>query len=275
MEYSYRIAIPSYKRAETLRQKTLRTLAVFCFPPEMIDVFVIPEEKEWYGQVLLEEFYGNLIEGVRTLAGQRTFIQSYYPVGQKILMLDDDITNFKMTIHFPLPRQFEWLFQKLEQENCNLFGIYPASNLFFMKDKLQKGLHYCIGSCFGIINKKDLSAPMDEKEDYYMTLERFQKDGAILRYCGISPVTTYWKGAGGMNATRTNETELEGANLMKQLYPELVNSVYRKKGGRWDLKLVRQPAQLLHESSLFSELTNLLESDHLHPASATSDSLQT
>lgn len=275
MEYSYRIAIPSYKRAETLRQKTLRTLAVFCFPPEMIDVFVIPEEKEWYGQVLLEEFYGNLIEGVRTLAGQRTFIQSYYPVGQKILMLDDDITNFKMTIHFPLPRQFEWLFQKLEQENCNLFGIYPASNLFFMKDKLQKGLHYCIGSCFGIINKKDLSAPMDEKEDYYMTLERFQKDGAILRYCGISPVTTYWKGSGGMNATRTNETELEGANLMKQLYPELVNSVYRKKGGRWDLKLVRQPAQLLHESSLFSELTNLLESDHLHPASATSDSLQT
>ena len=125
------------------------------------------------------------------------------------------------------------------------------------------------------INKKDLSAPMDEKEDYYMTLERFQKDGAILRYCGISPVTTYWKGAGGMNATRTNESELNGANLMKQLYPELVDCVYRKKGGRWDLKLVRQSAQLLHESSLFSELTNLLESDHLHPASATSDSSQT
>jgi hypothetical protein len=275
MEYSYRIAIPSYKRAETLRQKTLRTLAVFAFPPDIIDVFVIPEEKEFYENVLLEHSYDNLIEGVPTLAGQRAFIQSYYPLGQKILMLDDDITSFKICVNFPLPRQFEWLFEKLEQENCNLFGIYPASNLFFMKDKLQKGLHYCIGSCFGIINKKDLSAPMDEKEDYYMTLERFQKDGAILRYCGISPVTTYWKGAGGMNATRTNETELAGANLMKHLYPELVNSVYRKKAGRWDLKLVRQPAQSLHESSLFSELTNLLESDHLHPASPTFDSSQT
>ena len=190
-------------------------------------------------------------------------------------MMDDDISSFKMSVNFPLPRQFEWLFEKLEQEDCNLFGIYPASNLFFMKDKLQKGLHYCIGSCFGIINKRDLAAPMDEKEDYYMTLQRYSTDGAILRYCGISPVTTYWKGSGGMNATRTDESELNGANLMKQLFPELVNSVYRKKGGRWDLKLVRQVSQWLPESSLFEELTNLSESDHLHPASPTSHSSQT
>jgi hypothetical protein len=275
MEYSYRIAIPSYKRAETLRLKTLHTLAIFGFPPEIIDVFVIPEEKERYSHILWEDFYGNLIEGVPTLAGQRVFIQSYYPVGQKILMLDDDITNFKTIVNFPLPRQFEWLFEKLQQEDCNLFGIYPASNLFFMKDKLQKGLHYCIGSCFGIINKRDLAAPMDEKEDYYMTLQRYQTDGAILRYCGISPVTTYWKGVGGMNATRTDESELNGANLMKQLFPELVKCVYRKKGGRWDLKLVRQVSQLLPESSLFEELTNLSELDHLHLASPTSHSSQT
>ena len=275
MNYSYRIAIPSYKRAETLRQKTLRALAIFAFPPNMIDVFVIPEEMELYENVLLEHSYENLIEGVPTLAGQRVFIQSYYPVGQKILMIDDDISSFKMSVNFPLPRQFEWLFEKLEQQNCNLFGIYPASNLFFMKDKLQKGLHYCIGSCFGIINKRDLAAPMDEKEDYYMTLQRYSTDGAILRYCGISPVTTYWKGTGGMNATRTDESELNGANLMKQLYPELVNSVYRKKGGRWDLKLTRQQCQLLPESSLFSELTNLSESDYLHPASPTSHNSQT
>ncbi len=275
MEYSYRIAIPSYKRAETLRQKTLRALAIFAFPPNMIDVFVIPEEKEHYDNVLLEESYGNLIEGVPTLAGQRVFIQSYYPVGQKILMLDDDITNFKTVVNFPLPRQFEWLFEKLEEEDCYLFGIYPASNLFFMKDKLQKGLHYCIGSCFGIINKRDLAAPMDEKEDYYMTLQRYTTDGAILRYCGISPVTTYWRGSGGMNATRTDESELNGANLMKQLFPELVKCVYRKKGGRWDLKLVRQVSQSLPETSLFEELTNLSELDHLHPASPTSHSSQT
>ena len=275
MNYTYRIAIPSYKRAETLRQKTLRTLSIFGFPPYLIDVFVVPEEKEEYEAVLWQQLYGNLIEGVRTLAGQRAFIQAHYPVGQRILMLDDDISSFKTIVNFPLPRQFEWLFEKLDHEQCNLFGIYPASNLFFMKDKLQKGLHYCIGSCFGIINRRDLHAPMDEKEDYYMTLERFQKDGAILRYCGISPVTTYWKGAGGMNSTRTVESELEGANLIKHLYSELVDSVYRKRGGRWDLKLRRQPAQLLHETSLFAELTNLSESDHLHPSFPTSHTEQT
>ena len=275
MDLGYRIAIPSYKRAETLRAKTLRTLAIFCFPPEIIDVFVVPEEYNNYEATLLEESYCNLIEGVPTLAGQRVFIQDYYPPHQKILFMDDDISNFKSLVNYPLPQQFKWLFEKLEQEHCNLFGIYPASNLFFMKDKLQKGLHYCIGSCFGIINQKDMSAPMDEKEDYYMTLYRYEKDGAILRYCGISPVTTYWKGTGGMNSTRTNESELEGANLIKQIFPQLVDCVYRKKGGRWDLKLFRQQSQYISESSLFGELTNLTESDHLHPASAMSHTEQT
>ena len=275
MALNYRIAIPSYKRAETLRHKTLRTLAIFGFPPEIIDVFVIPEEQSLYESVLLEETYDNLIAGVPTLAGQRAFIQSYYNEGQRILMMDDDITSFKMIVDIPLQTQFSWLFDKLQQENCNLFGIYPASNLFFMKDKLQKGLHYCIGSCFGIINKKDLAAPMDEKEDYYMTLQRYETDGAILRYCGISPVTTYWKGAGGMNSTRTIQSEYEGAKLIEQLFPLLVSCVYQKCGGRWDLKLNRLPTQYIAASSMSAELTSLFESLHPHPASPTSQTQQT
>ena len=272
----YRIAIPSYSRADIIVKKTLNTLAQFDFPADMIDIFVIQDQKNMYEQIIPTDLYDKLIVGVPTLAGQRSFIQHYYPLGQKILMMDDDISNFKIkNLDISLKDQFSWLFLQLEKNGCNLFGIYPASNLFFMKDKLQKGLHYCIGSCFGIINKKDLAAPMDEKEDYYMTLQRFHTDGAILRYCGISPVTTYWKGKGGMNETRTHESELAGANLMKQLFSDIVSSVYRKKGGRWDLKLVRQEVQLPIVSSIAEELANLPEFAHLHPPSSTSESMQT
>jgi hypothetical protein len=268
---NYRIAIPSYSRPDTIVQKTLYTLAMFDFPADMIDIFVTPDQKEMYEQRVPTDLYNKIIVGVPTLAGQRCFIQSYYPLGERILMMDDDISNFKIiSFHMSLQEQFSWLFVQLEKNNCNLFGVYPASNLFFMKDKLQKGLHYCIGSCFGIINKRDLCAPMDEKEDYYMTLQRYQTDGAVLRYCGISPVTTYWKGKGGMNETRTHASELAGANLMKQLFSDTVSLVYRKKGGRWDLKLVRQAVQLPIVSSIAEELTNSLESLHLHPASDTS-----
>jgi hypothetical protein len=272
----YRIAIPSYSRADTIVDKTLYTLAMFDFPRELIDIFVVPEQKNMYQQTVPVELYDKIIVGVPTLAGQRSFIQHYYPMDQKILMMDDDISNFKIkNLDMSLMEQFSWLFLQLENNGCNLFGVYPASNLFFMKDKLQKGLHYCIGSCFGIINKKDLSAPMDEKEDYYMTLQRFQTDGAVLRYCGISPVTTYWKGKGGMNETRTHESELAGANLMKQLFSDTVSLVYRKKGGRWDLKLVRQEVQLPVVSSIAEELANSLESAHPHPPSSISESMQT
>ena len=78
-----------------------------------------------------------------------------------------------------------------------------------------------------------------------------------------------------MNETRTNESELAGANLMKQLFSDIVSSVYRKKGGRWDLKLVRQEVQLPIVSSIAEELANLPEFAHLHPPSSTSESMQT
>jgi hypothetical protein len=86
--------------------------------------------------------YANLISGAPGLANQRAFIQDYYPAGQKILMIDDDISDFKSIIDYPLWEQFHVLFNLLETNNLKLFGIYPASNLYFMKDKIQKGLHW-------------------------------------------------------------------------------------------------------------------------------------
>jgi len=255
---NYRIAIPTKGRAEILRRKTLMTLLAYGFPASIIDIFCVEDERQIYMNRLIGGSYANLISGAPGLANQRAFIQDYYPAGQKILMIDDDISDFKSILDYPLWEQFHVLFNLLETNNLKLFGIYPASNLYFMKDKIQKGLHYCIGSCFGIINCKDLLAPMDEKEDYYNTFQKCQTDGAILRYCGISPVTTYWKGVGGMNDYRTDESEHQGAELLMQQYPEYVQAVYRKKGGRWDLRLKKLPSVLL--PNLSQEFANLYSS---------------
>ena len=55
----YIVAIPSYKRAETLRDKTLKVLQEHKIPADRIHVFVAtPEEKERYAATLEAGTYG-------------------------------------------------------------------------------------------------------------------------------------------------------------------------------------------------------------------------
>jgi len=59
---SYIIAIPSYKRAETLRDKSLAMLADAGISASIIHVFVATEaEKETYRSVLKPGTYGKLV----------------------------------------------------------------------------------------------------------------------------------------------------------------------------------------------------------------------
>ena len=91
----YIIAIPSYKRAETLRDKTLATLKEHGIPANRIHVFVAtPEEKERYGATLEAGTYGQLIVAIPGMAAVRNFITGYYPVGQRIVNIDDDNKGF-------------------------------------------------------------------------------------------------------------------------------------------------------------------------------------
>ena len=91
----YIVAIPSYKRAETLRDKTLKVLKDHKIPAEKIHVFVAtPEEKERYQSLLEAGTYGKLIVAIPGMAAVRNFITEHYPVGQQIVNMDDDISGF-------------------------------------------------------------------------------------------------------------------------------------------------------------------------------------
>jgi cellulose synthase/poly-beta-1,6-N-acetylglucosamine synthase-like glycosyltransferase len=71
----YIIAIPSYKRAEILKEKTLTTLHKYKIPKEKIYVFVAnKEEHDIYKESLDPSTYGHLVIGVPGLAAVRNFI---------------------------------------------------------------------------------------------------------------------------------------------------------------------------------------------------------
>jgi hypothetical protein len=97
---SYVIAIPSYQRYSILEQKTLSMLNKYQIPKKKIYIFVADQdEKKVYESNLNHDLYGQIIVGQKGLKNQRNFIAKYFPEGQEIFQLDDDVGELKILVN--------------------------------------------------------------------------------------------------------------------------------------------------------------------------------
>jgi len=223
------IAIPSYNRAQKLRQQTLRYLEDEGIPPAMITVFVASEaEKTIYEQTLVPGSYGKIVVGVLGLDKQRDFIQAYYTENVWILQMDDDIKKLKFLNQRSLIALCHQMFQITEDEGARLWSIYPVNNLFYCKERVVVGKIFCVGCFFGIINKKDLITLNACGEDRWRSLVCYIKDGATVRYDGACPDTVY-NAKGGLFDHRVIHRTQEILETQKE-FPDLCKVKYRKNG---------------------------------------------
>jgi hypothetical protein len=230
------IAIPSYQRPEKLRDTTLKYLASESVDPQIITVFLAnEEEKTTYQTVLVPGSYGELVVGVPTISGQRQFIRDFYPEDAEILSIDDDIHKVKMLNPRPLLEVAERMFQMSREELCTLWGIYPVNNLFFCKERVIKGRAYVIGCLYGFINKKDCAyPPVCGVEDKWMSIKRVLIDGAVLRYEGCCPDTTYYAKGGISELRAKQDHELNVCRAVCAEFPSETELI-KKKNGHWEV----------------------------------------
>lgn len=242
------IAIPSYKRAETLRDKTLAALKSYKIPASRIHVFVANKEEEaTYKATLDPSTYGHMHVAIPGMAAVRNYITRYFPVGKPIFNLDDDIRGFLE--YSPTARRHEKPltsltsviekgFKKAQQTGFRLFGFYPVPNGFFMKDTCSTDLKYVIGSAWGIINPGPiLTVTIDDKEDYLRTVIMYLLDGGVLRFNNVSMQSAYYKETGGMQETRTMKRIETSAKAMVAAFPDLVKINLTKKSGMPEVRL--------------------------------------
>jgi len=86
----YVITIPSYKRVETLKKKTLALLQKYKIPSDKIYIFVADEkEKKEYTEGL-PKYYREIVVGKPGIKNIRNFMPKYFPEGKKIFYMDDD-----------------------------------------------------------------------------------------------------------------------------------------------------------------------------------------
>jgi len=201
-------AIPSYKRVEILKTKTLETLKSYNISEKSIYIFCANKEELKIYQDNIDSSY-NILLGVPKLYKQRNFISNYFKEGQKIVYMDDDIggiTELSKPKLKRLPNLMRFLddaFAECKENNAYLFGVYPVDNHYFMRKTITKDLRYIIGAFYGVINRKskDLKLWLEEKEDVLRTIQFYKKDGVVIRYNFIGIKTKYF-GDGGMSVGR-------------------------------------------------------------------------
>lgn len=244
----YQIAIPSYKRPETIKRKTLKVLESYNIDPNRVTIFVADgEELNAYTNSLLGNPYQKIVVGVPTIGAQRNFIEKYYPEGTKLMMFDDDVEEVQVKISEQklgrvndLEKEIiERGFAECETNGAKTFGIYAASNAYFMKDRVYTKLCYIIASMFGVIVEHDdfLARVTNHGEDYEYSIRQYIKHGAVCRLDNYTVKSNYYKEDGGLQTIRTKEYVLESIKKIVELFPDHCTMYIRETTGHAELRL--------------------------------------
>lgn len=249
----YQICIPSYKRHDTVMKKTLAVLESYNVDPARIKVFVNAEEEgeyENYTRTLASHEYTKNIEvvkGVPTIGKQRNFIEKWYPEGTYVMSFDDDIEEIQVKDgeqNLLRVEDFERDvvlrgFQACEDNNAKTFGIYAASNAYFMKHRTYTKLCYIIASMYGFIADPDpsLDRVTNHGEDYEYSMRQYRKHGVVVRLDDITVKSNYYKEEGGLQTFRTAENIKESIEWIANEFDDLCTMYIRKSTGHAELKL--------------------------------------
>lgn len=255
------VAIPSYKRSDILQLQTLALCNRAGISPDSIYIFIVGEdnsERDSYA-IFSQKGY-HVVSGPLELHHMRNFIHQYFEENQRVLCMDDDISTImemredlnvlehKSAKRYPLYDVSNslcdicnTLFAKLDEHGANLFGFYPVKNGYFMKSLpiITTDLRFCVGTIWGMKNKRSCLLSIEEKEDVERTLWYYTMDGVVLRHNRIAPVTKYYKTPGGMQAFNIDRKEAakKSCNYLLQKYPDLCKLYTSKKSGVFEIRL--------------------------------------
>lgn len=244
----YKIAIPSYKRYETIKKKTLKVLESYNISPDKITIFVADDDEYLkYSESLRDTPYKNIVKGVPTIGAQRNFIEKYYPEGTYLMMFDDDIEEVQVKISEQKLGRVNDLekeifirgFEECEKLGAKTFGIYAAANAYFMKDRVYDKLCYIIASMFGVIVEHDdfLSRVTNHGEDYEYSIRQYIKNGVVCRLDNYTVKSNYYKEDGGLQTIRTKEYVYDSIKKITEMFPEYCTMYIRESTGHAELKL--------------------------------------
>ena len=235
---NYKIAIPTYQRSK--KQKTLAYLERIGIDKNLI-VMSVQNEKdlEDYTNEGIADRVGELIyrEG-NYLSDNRNNLMDHFRVGEKIIMLDDDITmihkkeNGKL-VDVDSIEGFEHIvdlgFALCSKYRTKGFGLYNVDNAYFMRNNFSEKA-ISIGTFFGlIVGEERFCTKILTKGDFEYCCQIIRKTGRFIRLNNYSTKAGHFDSDGCANARKDEARYISDAETLVSMYPELLKINTRKK----------------------------------------------
>jgi hypothetical protein len=237
----YIVAIPSYDRAEVCRDNVLTMLKNQNVKASQIDIFVANKEEAELYKIIPTDMYRKIIIGKKGLLQQVQFIIKYYPEGQHIVRLDDDVKKIFKKVHtkaeqvsrkkmrviklLNLNTFFTQAFKTLQKEHLTLWGVNKTLNPYFMTDGYSTDLRLIVGAVNGWINthSKDyefklLKPENSIGEDIENTLIRYINDGGVLRFNDVGFMAGKVGQKGGIQSAMGNDKRMQVIKYNNKLF---------------------------------------------------------
>ena len=231
------IAIASHKRPQQLQTKTLALLKKHKFNMKDVYVFASPQSLKEY-KPIAKKWGFTLAPGGKILQARKNII-SYFPNGQKIVEMDDDIEDIMTTKKGQTNKSVKNLKKLFEEcfklvSNKGLWGFNANTNNFFAQGVDKYGLYSLINSCLGYYNDKSIKLTLKEKEDFERCILFYKKGYPILKRTGYGIKTNYWTNKGGIQELydfekRKRVQKKAAENIMKK-YPGVCFMKVRPNG---------------------------------------------
>tara|TARA_R110000751_G_scaffold87744_4_gene173804 strand:- start:1133 stop:1909 length:777 start_codon:yes stop_codon:yes gene_type:complete len=256
----YHIAIPSYKRSETIKNKTLKLLSEHNIDKNKITIFVADtDEEKIYKQSLGNEY--KIVVGVPTIGNQRNFIERYYKENSWVVMFDDDLDGVFVKNENDLDPinniENDLIikgFNECIKNNSYVFGVYAAANAYFMLNRIYKKLCYIPGGVFGVIIQHDdfLQRKTNHGEDYEYSIRQYIKNKILVRFDYITIKSKFFKEQGGLQTIRTKQYIYDSIKWIQDEFPEYCKMYIRKTSGNAELRLKDNKKQIdINQQTLF------------------------
>jgi len=247
----YRIAIPSYRRADRLAT----TLALV--DRSRVTVFVDDADDTLPAYRALGVDVAVL--STRGIGPARHAMARHFPPGTPVVGLEDDVTGVVTARGkdlVPITDLDGWLrnaFTTTAAHDLWVWGVNPVPNAFYMKAGLTVGLRYAIGTLHGFFSRPDhpVHAParVPVKEDYELSLRAWWYDGGIVRFSDVAVRADHYRAPGGCVDTRTVwDSETAAATLIAD-WPGLVRRNTTRASGHAEIILAARRRHLGHPST--------------------------
>lgn len=235
------ICVPTFKRYEILNDKTLTMLDTLNIERSKINIFVENDtELDIYNEYINCYKYNFIVTNTKGIGAKRAFIRNYFAKGEKIVMIDDDISGLtiKNQPDFIFNDFINMAFTLAVKEKVSMWGVCVYDNEFYLKDGYTTNLKFISGALHGLIlndNCKSIKVDIDHFEDVENTLQHYITEGKILRFNYIGLKTRYYSSTGGIcedkgGVDKREEEALNNATYLIGEYGDYASMTIKKDG---------------------------------------------